>query len=174
MRAVNLGDGPRFALRSEQGAFPRFQGVTDLDFWSLDDAEFEVALQSLGDLPTGGVEGVAPVFPVWIDADYPERAAAPSVRAARAGAHAFGLQLVFAGLEVAWVDGKHSTARVRYAKISNSSNYLITLPMASPIDIRIILPIVFKLKTIIGSLLSRHMAIEVASITPRVRDSTSR
>src|ERR1035437_8743220 len=38
--------------------------------------------------------------------------------------------------------------------------------MVSPIDIRIILPIVFRLKTIIGSLLSRHMAIEVASITP--------
>ena len=41
------------------------------------------------------------------------------------------------------------------------------LPTGSPIDMRIILPVVFKLKTMMGSLLSRHMAIEVASITPR-------
>src|ERR1017187_4000579 len=54
-----------------------------------------------------------------------------------------------------------------------AGNYLITVPIVSPVAIRMILPVVFKLRTIIGSLLSRHMAIEVASITPSARDSTS-
>ena len=43
----------------------------------------------------------------------------------------------------------------------------------SPDAIRIILPWVFRLKTRIGRLLSRHIAIEVASITPSDFVSTS-
>src|ERR1035438_10435332 len=43
----------------------------------------------------------------------------------------------------------------------------------SPIDIRIILPRRVKLKTRMGSLLSRHMATAEASITARSRASTS-
>src|ERR1039458_5507814 len=70
--------------------------------------------------------------------------------------------------------GVKGDGRVRYIKLGIGGTYLIMLPILSPIDIRIILPVVFKLKTIIGSLLSRHMAIEVASITPSARDSTSR
>src|ERR1035441_8374177 len=72
------------------------------------------------------------------------------------------------------VGGMGSTVHPLYMEYKFASNYLITVPITSPIDIRIILPIVFRLKTIIGSLLSRHMAIEVASITPRARDNTSR
>src|ERR1039457_6170 len=50
----------------------------------------------------------------------------------------------------------------------------MSVPTGSPIDIRIILPLVFKLKTIIGSWLSRHMAMEVASMTASDLDRTSR
>jgi hypothetical protein len=52
--------------------------------------------------------------------------------------------------------------------------YLMMVPMVSPFAIRIILPVVVKLKTMMGSLLSRHIATALASITARALESTSK
>src|SRR5579863_2212098 len=56
----------------------------------------------------------------------------------------------------------------------DSTNYLIIVPIISPMAIRIILPVVFRLKTTMGRPLSRHMAMAEASITPSAFESTSK
>jgi len=59
------------------------------------------------------------------------------------------------------------------ASVANIVHYLMIVPIGSPIDIRIMFPAVFRLKTMMGNWLSRHIAIEVASITASRCESTS-
>jgi hypothetical protein len=92
-----LVDCSTFPFGGEQGVLPLLEDNSDLDFDVLLDAEFDVALESVGDFPTGSVQASAMVFSARVGADDPERATATLPRAAFGGPFALGFEFGFTG-----------------------------------------------------------------------------